>query len=73
MQCLTMIASFSGLVFFLNKNHREDMNKMDAKIDKMDSNHREDMKATKEEIKTINTKWDNLFNLFVELKLRNEK
>ena len=66
MQCLTMIASFSGLVFFLNKNHREDMNKMDSKIDKMDSNHREDMK-------TIDTKWDKLFNLFVELKLRNEK
>ena len=55
MQCLTMIASFSGLVFFLNKNHREDLKKIDDKTDKMDA------------------KWDKLFNLFVELKLRNEK
>ena len=34
MQCLTIIASFSGLVFFLNKNHREDMNRMDDKFAK---------------------------------------
>ena len=34
MQCLTMIASFSGLMFFLNKNHKEDMNRMDDKFTK---------------------------------------
>ena len=34
MQCLTMIASFSGLMFFLNKNHKEDMNRRDDKFTK---------------------------------------
>ena len=62
MQCLTMIASFSGLVFFLNKNHREDLKKIDDKTDKIDA-----------KIDKMDAKWDKLFNLFVELKLWNEK
>ena len=66
MQCLTMIVSFSGLVFFLNKNHREDMNKMDT-------NHREDLKKIDDKTDKMDAKWDKLFNLFVELKLKNEK
>ena len=30
-QCLTIIGSFAGLIFFINKNHREDIQNMDAK------------------------------------------
>ena len=37
------------------REHKEDIAKMDAKIDKIDS------------------KWENLFKLFVELKLKQDK
>jgi hypothetical protein len=54
-QALTIIGSFAGLVLYLDKNHRQDLAKMDAKIDKIDS------------------KWESLFKLFVELKLKQDK
>ena len=54
-QALTIIGSFAGLVLYLDKNHRQDIAKIDAKIDKIDS------------------KWENLFKLFVELKLKQDK
>jgi hypothetical protein len=65
-QALTIIGSFAGLVLYLDKNHRQDLAKIDAKIDKMDENHREDLAK-------IDSKWEKLFNLFVELKLKQDK
>jgi hypothetical protein len=50
----------------MDKNHRQDIAKIDAKIDKMDENHREDLAK-------IDSKWENLFKLFVELKLKQDK
>lgn len=50
----------------MDKNHRQDLAKIDAKIDKMDENHREDLAK-------IDSKWENLFKLFVELKLKQDK
>lgn len=51
----TIISTALGFCIFIHREHKEDIAKMDAKIDKMDA------------------KWEKLFNLFVELKLKKEK
>ena len=50
----------------MDKNHREDL----AKIDE---NHRQDMAKMDAKIDKIDSKWENLFKLFVELKLKQDK
>lgn len=69
-QCLTIIGttiSVSGGLFLIT---RKDMQLMENKLTqhsiRMDENHREDMAK-------IDNKWEKLFGLFIELKLRNEK
>ena len=57
----------------MDRNHREDLTKMDAKIDKIDENHREDLAKMDSKIDKIDSKWENLFKLFVELKLKQDK
>jgi hypothetical protein len=68
-QALTIIGSFAGLVLYLDKNHREDM-----KAHKEDMrSHKEDLAKMDDKIDKIDAKWEKLFNLFVELKLKQDK
>jgi hypothetical protein len=58
-QTITIIGTIAGLVFYMRKEHREDVKTMDA-------NHREDVKNMDASMQRMDDKWAKLFGLFVE-------
>lgn len=72
-QCLTIIGTNIGLglglflitrkdMQLMDKNHREDMQHMDARLEYMDAKW-----------ERMDAKWERLFSLFLELKSRQQQ
>jgi len=55
------------------KEHSKQMTEWREECKEWREEHREDIKIMKDDIKIIDAKWEKLFNLFVELKLKQEK
>jgi hypothetical protein len=60
-QCLTIIGTTLGATSVLFFITRKDIQMLDASMKLMDKNHRED-------IQRMDSKWKDLFGLFLELK-----
>jgi hypothetical protein len=71
-QCLTIIGTTLGATSVLFFITRKDIQLMDDRMTKsmemMDKNHREDMQRMDEKMNRMDSKWKDLFGLFLELK-----
>ncbi len=67
-QCLTIIGTTLGATSVLFFITRKDIQMLDASMKLMDKNHREDMQQMDKNIQHMDTKWERLFGLFLELK-----
>lgn len=67
-QCLTIIGTTLGATSVLFFITRKDIQMLDASMKLMDKNNREDMQQMDAKWQRIDTKWEHLFGLFLELK-----
>jgi hypothetical protein len=71
-QCLTIIGTTLGATSVLFFITRKDIQMLDASMKLMDKNHREDMQQMDKNIQHMDTKWERLFGLFLELKSKQQ-
>ena len=71
-QCLTIIGTTLGATSVLFFITRKDIQMLDASMKLMDKNHREDMQQMDKNIQHMDTKWERLFSLFLELKSKQQ-
>ena len=55
------------------EEHSKQMKEWREECKEWREEHREDIKIMKDDTKVMDAKWEKLFNLFVELKLKQEK